>query len=185
MSIRYTKPNGSTDEPGHTRATSKAQPFTATITLSGDEIYTKVKDRLYTAQQGNNLSPLKQKIVRRHKQDRAWKPVQVTSDQFRCFADSFDTGIVFGVKFTHTAPPMYCAPTYDSTGEVHGHIRTGSVDNIDFSIYEEIVSVGYDPGGRYFYDKHCITRRLETADILVLRVDGSAVACRLKDGVIT
>lgn len=186
MSKRKTEPVGSTSGPAQISATpSEQSPFIRTSDQDGQNLYDALKGKIFV---GNTpiVERLRDEIVRRHKEDQRWRAVCISQGGARCFTIDFNTGALFGVRFEHEAPPMYCLPAYNSTGEAHGVMyKFESAPTLDETLFEEIVSVAYDPERRYFFTKGNPDRRLTSADVLVLHGNGSATAYRLKQEVIS
>lgn len=110
--------------------------------------------------------------VRRQKNGNGWR---ISNKSRTDFIGGFWSGIMFDVAFDAKAVPMACVPGYDSTGEAIGTLLEVETPTMPPDAVRTI-EITYDPKKREFQAKDGSAGTFTTADYLILKSDGTAIA---------
>jgi hypothetical protein len=92
------------------------------------------------------------------------------------FIDGFRRGLLKNVTLRHDAPPMFCIPGYDSTGEGQGELVARESDVVMPKEVVRTESIVYDNRRRVFHAAGKPDQRIDSADFLLMEADGKATA---------
>jgi hypothetical protein len=112
--------------------------------------------------------------VRRSRSARKWL---VPDNERHYFTNEFGSALLQGATFIHEARAMTCEPGYDSTGEAKGRVVEYGTE--DMQMPPEIknqLAVVYDRERRRFHAADKPEQVIDSADYLLLKSDGTAIA---------